>query len=119
MKHTRLEQKYTQKAFKSHNIYVKQTILDQKYKKNCNLKWMTKFYKSFSNPTPILEKSEKINILKCAKPIFVTFSCIFTQHRNGNIVRIKERNLYGSVHIKENQPLENRHFKPFFGCFIS
>ena len=71
LKHNRLEQKYTQKAFKSHNIYVMQSILDQKHRKICNLKWMTKFYKSFSNPTPILEKSEKINILKCAKPIFV------------------------------------------------
>ena len=23
------------------------------------------------------------------------------------------------MHIRENQQLENRHFKPFFGCFIS
>ena len=47
-----------------------QTILDQKHRKICNLKWITKFYETFSNPTPILEKSEKINILNCAKPIF-------------------------------------------------
>ena len=23
------------------------------------------------------------------------------------------------MHIRETQQLENRHFKPFFGCFIS
>ena len=23
------------------------------------------------------------------------------------------------MHIRENQQLENRHFKPFLGCFIS
>ena len=23
------------------------------------------------------------------------------------------------MHIRENQQLENRHFKPFFGCIIS
>ena len=41
------------------NIYITQTILDQKHRKICNLMWLTKFYDSFSNPTPILEKSEK------------------------------------------------------------
>ena len=36
--------------------------------------------KSFSNPTPILEKSEKINILKCAKPIFVDSNFLLYFH---------------------------------------
>ena len=38
--------------------------------KNLQLEVDDKILK-FSNPTPILEKPEKINILKCAKPIFV------------------------------------------------
>ena len=33
--------------------------MDQKHSKTCNLEWMTKFYDSFFNPTPILEKLEK------------------------------------------------------------
>ena len=83
---------------------------------------MTKFYDSFSNPTPILEKSENSNILKCAKPIFVdsNFFLVFSHNIElGNIVRIKERNIKGSVHIRENQQLENRHFQPVFGCLVS
>ena len=122
MKHNRLEQKYTQKAFKSHNIYVIQTILDQKHRKICNFKWMTKFYKSFSNPPPILEKSEKNQYFEMCQTHICRFKLFLVFSHNielGNIVRIKERNIYGSVHIRENQPLENRHFKPFFGCFIS
>ena len=89
-----LDQKHNTKiTFKSHTIYVMQTILDQKHRTICNLKWITKFYESFSNPTPKLEKSEKINILKYTKTIFVdsNFFLVFSHNIElGNIVRIKE-----------------------------
>ena len=57
---------------------------------------MTKLYESFSNPTPIIEKSEKNQYFEmcqthiCAFKLFLVFS---HNIELGNIVRIKERNI--------------------------
>ena len=65
--------------------------------KNLQLEVDDKILLVVFQPYPILEKSEKINILKCAKPLFVdsNFFLVFSHKIElRNIVRIKERNIY-------------------------
>ena len=49
---------------------------------------MTKLYESFSNPTPIIEKSKKkINIFICGKPIFVESNLFLYFHTTYRVLK--------------------------------
>ena len=52
--------KYIKNAFRSHNIYVTQTILDETHTNICSLKWMTKSYDSVDKPTHMILENWKV-----------------------------------------------------------
>ena len=87
----------------------------------CMLELDDKILRCFPTLPPYL-KSRKKSIFEMCQTHICTFKLFLVFSHNielGYIIRIKERNILGKVHIRENQQLENCHFKPFFGCFVS